>query len=689
MFGLLSPNGAAFGAVAATLALALGGGASPAPAVSAAGAVSPAPGVGPVPALSQERASLDAREVARFFDEAVRAQMDAQPLPGAIVVVVHRGRVLFQKGYGYADFAAGRPMDPEVSVLRAASVSKLFTATAVMQLVEQGKLRLDADVNEYLDFPVPATYPEPITLAHLLTHTAGFDERMLDAAAVQRPEELGTLRDDVTRRPPPRVRPPGQVISYSNYGSGLAGYVVERVSGLPFEGYVEENIFGPLGMLRSTFQDPPPARLEPHRVRGHQHDGEAFQVMPVTYEHTAPAGSLFTTGSDMGLFMLANLAQGELDGTRILGPGTASLMHAGAFRHHPRLPGWTLGFNEDLQNGRRLIGHGGDLDGAHSLLLLVPQEELGIFLHHNGEPPMTLSNEARTLMVEAFFDRFLPPVPGADPDAGMGSVGEPDPLLPFPASHPSEGVDVEGVRVEGNYRLTRHAVTSAEKLLFPASFFRLHVSPGDAQDRIRLTMPLGMMDPSEWSRVEPLLYRRVGGEELLAFGAADRGPASHLFGTFMVPLAFERVAWYEREVILLGLLVFSGLAFLATALGWPLGAAMRRVRRRPAPPVTAPQRRARLCARALGVTGTIILVVLGVMLVQAATALRTPLFPILPLLALGVVVCGVLTLLMGYFAAQAWKAGDASAPTRFAHGVLVLAGMAFVWQMAYWNVLAF
>lgn len=198
-----------------------------------------------------------------------------------------------------------------------------------------------------------------------------------------------------------------------------------------------------------------------------------------------------------------------------------------------------------------------------------------------------------------------------------------------------------------------------------------------------------MMDPSEWIRVEPLLYRRVSGQDHLAFGAGERGQASHLFGTFMVPLAFERVGWYEREVILLGLLAFSGLTFLATAMGWPLGAAVRRLRRRPALATTVPQERARICARALGVTGSLIVVTLAVMFVQAATALRTPLFPLLPVLSLGVLACGVLTLLLGYFAAQAWKAGDASPPTRFAHGVLLMAGIAFVWQMAYWNVLAF
>jgi CubicO group peptidase (beta-lactamase class C family) len=632
-----------------------------------------------IPTLLQPAVPHAARssESGASLDELVMQQLSRFNLPGAAVIVVHGGRVVHTRGYGHAEIETGRALDAERSVFRTASVSKLFTATAVMQLVEQGLLDLDTDVNDYLDFQVPSTYPEPVTLRNLLTHTAGFDERLLGSSASRRrPERMLTLREGLTARDAaPRVRPPGELISYSNHGIALAGYIVERVSNVPFVRYVDEHIHSPLGMARSTFAEPLSESLERDRVRGYMFYRGRYELLPIFYENGAPAGSHFSTLPDIARFMLVHLNEGELDGARILGAETVRQMHAQAFTHHPQLPGWTLGFSENQIDGWRTIGHGGDLLGAHSQLTLVPEAGLGVFVHYNGDWAVRVDDDPRMHVVEHVVRTFLP------------ERTEPSPAAVTTYAPSATGFAASGVvRVAGNYRFTRHAKTSLEKLLLPNSLLRLHVEERP-NGRIRLHMPLGMMADTEWERVEPLLYRRVDGKELIAFRADEPARATHLFPTLLIPLAFERVRWYESEAVLLGLLGFSSLAFLSAALDAPAAALLRRLRRRESERPSVGERRRRRLGRALGITGAGTLGMLGVMAAQAITTGDTPLLSLQPMLVGAVGACGVLTLALGHSITGAWIRGEETPPRRVAYTGLTLAGAAFIAQMAYWNVL--
>ncbi|MFV9630163.1 MAG: serine hydrolase domain-containing protein [Methanosarcinales archaeon] len=216
-----------------------------------------------IPTESNNNASLDShrqgptdpQELEAFIDGVMVAQMEAYYIPGATISVVKDGELFFAKGYGYADMEYGKPVIANETLFRIGSVSKLFTWTAVMQLAEQGKLDLNADVNTYLtDFKIPDTYPEPITLAHLMTHTAGFEDyhRIFARSA----DDIEPLGEYLANNMPARVRPPGEFIAYSNYGTSLAGYIVEEVSSMPFDVYIEENIYKPLDIQRSTFRQP-------------------------------------------------------------------------------------------------------------------------------------------------------------------------------------------------------------------------------------------------------------------------------------------------------------------------------------------------------------------------------------------------------------------------------------------------
>jgi len=190
------------------------------------------------------------KELAGFFDSTVPALMEKHHVVGAVVGVTSSSETLFLGGYGKADLEAGTPVDPKKTLFRAGSISKLFTWTAIMQLEEQGKLDLDDPVENHLDFDLPGTFVEPIRIIDLMNHPPGFEDRLI-GLSVQDESDKKTLRESVSRNVPRRVRPPATEVSYSNYGTMLAGYIVERVSGVPYEEYIETRILDPLGMERS------------------------------------------------------------------------------------------------------------------------------------------------------------------------------------------------------------------------------------------------------------------------------------------------------------------------------------------------------------------------------------------------------------------------------------------------------
>jgi CubicO group peptidase (beta-lactamase class C family) len=237
-------------------------------------------------------------ELESFMDGAMAALLEAHDVAGGTVSVVKDGEIFFAKGYGWADAEQRIPINPATSMFRIASVSKLFAWTAVMQLWEQGKVDLDEDVNTYLDFSIPATFAEPITLAHLLTHTAGFEDRAkgLFADGI---EDLAPLGEVLAKNIPARVVPPGEVAAYSNYGAGLAGYIVQRVSGVPFQQYVEDYIYAPLGMSHSTFRQPVQPELEAFLAPGHSFTGGVHEVQDFEYDPVVADGAMSTSAGDM------------------------------------------------------------------------------------------------------------------------------------------------------------------------------------------------------------------------------------------------------------------------------------------------------------------------------------------------------------------------------------------------------
>jgi len=196
---------------------------------------------------------LDVSRLEALVDGVMATHLKDQQIPGATLAIVQNGQLVLAKGYGYADLAKLQPVDPQNTLFRPGSVSKLVVWTAVMQMVEQSKLDLEADVNKYLKkFKIPGTFPEPIRLKHLMTHTPGFEDSEI-RLFVPKYSDLDTLEEYLIKQMPARIWAPGIRPAYSNYGTTLAAYLVQVVSGIPFGQYVKENIFEPLGMAQSTF----------------------------------------------------------------------------------------------------------------------------------------------------------------------------------------------------------------------------------------------------------------------------------------------------------------------------------------------------------------------------------------------------------------------------------------------------
>jgi len=361
-------------------------------------AVLPAP---KLPATSTAAAGheLTQTDVDAWLDGFVPYALKAGEIPGAVVVVVKDGQPLTLRGFGYSDLKAQKPVDPEMTLFRPGSVSKLFTWTAVMQQVQAGKLDLDKDVNTYLDFKIPPRDGKPVTLRNIMTHTAGFAEtaKYLIEFGEKQPKPLGTI---LSRWTPPRLYAPGEIPAYSNYAASLAGYIVERVSGEPFDAYVQRHILAPAGMTHSSFDQPLPVALRPLMSKAYKpgtDDPQPYEVIGM-----APAGALAASGADMGRFMIAHLNHTLLD------PATSRLMYAEANKPYSALPAMALGFYHEDRNGLNIVGHGGDTVFFHSDLHLLLDKNVGLYISMNSVGKDAAAHSLREELLQAFVDRYYP-----------------------------------------------------------------------------------------------------------------------------------------------------------------------------------------------------------------------------------------------------------------------------------------
>lgn len=353
---------------------------------------------------SHQLVSINPTELQAFADPFFIEQMEKLKIPGLVFILVQDGEVIYSKGYGFADLEQQISIDPDLTLVRIGSVSKTIVATAVMQLVEQDVLDLHTDVNEYLTkFQIENPFPDPVTLANLLTHTAGFEDPPYESNTD--PENVQPLSEYLATSMPPVTHPPGSAHIYSNHGYALAALIVEEVSGLSFDRYVAENIFIPLGMDQTSYLLSPP--LPNNIARGYAYQEGQQIPQPMDYDSDYPGGSIVSTASDMSKFILANLQNGCVEDECILDASTILEMHQRKVLTPYEGQSATYGFVEGIIDDVRLIGHSGAIRGFGNILDMIPEHNIGYFFSFNEECYQTEACQIIPEFREQFLERFI------------------------------------------------------------------------------------------------------------------------------------------------------------------------------------------------------------------------------------------------------------------------------------------
>ncbi len=607
----------------------------------------------------------DFSDIEMFIDGILLQKMEEEHIPNATVSLVADGKVVFEKGYGYANLEEEKIVDPETTMFRIGSISKLVTWTAIMQLVEEGKLDLNTDINNYLDFEIPAklsagsykSEPQPITLQHLMTHTPGFED-YADSIFRLSSEEMLPLDQYVREYRPERVFPAGEVIAYSNYGTALTGYIVEQVSGMPYTDYVEENIFKPLKMNHSTFDQPLQKGHSINLAQAYRYIDGKFKEGKFEYV-PAPAGGMSSTASDMATFMLAYL-QG---GNGILQKETVQYMFEQHFTHHPQLDGMALGFIEKTINDQKVLYHGGSTTLFDSGLYLLPQENIGLFISYSGNDFLT-----HTELFEAFMDHYFP-------------------LTNNMTLTPPDETKDNASRYIGEYHQNRKSFTTEESLIsLTMGMIRVQ-----ANDSYLLVNHNGIKN--RFMEIEPGVYQNMReGEAIDAYGgfrtiAFLTDPHGNIMLTTDGPMTYSKPPWYASSGFTFLSIIAAVLLFFGSLIYWGIKAL---IRRKTSDPKIA------IWAKSVAIVTGILLLVLVVEVVL--TGEIDPIYQ-LPKVALGMVpawsgitvfIPHVLVFLgvgMLIFTFLLWWKKDWSLKGRIHYTLLTTVMLNLTWIFGYWHLI--
>ncbi|MBW5469086.1 serine hydrolase [Brevibacillus formosus] len=491
------------------------------------------------------RSPLTAPSIEQVVDPVMKNEMNNLHIPGAAIVITQGDRILFKKGYGFADVEQQIPVDPERTVFRIGSVTKSFTATAAMQLVEKGKLSLREDLNTVLkDYKITNNRYGPITLHHLLTHTAGIDEKIYKRDNRQSViPEFSAETVNETLQMQETIFTPGSKFQYSNAGTGLLGSVIEQASGQSLHDYMRENIFLPLGMDSAELYLP---QDRSNLAKSYYYDGNGYQTIPYSGIIFPGSGAANMTPVDFAPYMIAHLSGGSYNGTSLLKPETVQLMHAQQFAAHKRMHGIGYGFFKgETKNGIPTLWANGGIDGFISKMVLIPSESIGIFVAVNATHP---GLELHSKVVNAFTDKLL-----------TEQVRKP--LTPV------DGTIDEMRKLEGQYLLTLTPENGWGKGLRLLSSYPYTVKALDGQT-ISVT---GMFQnegqqslEKKFVQVDDHFFQEIDGEEQLYFHEEQ----GNFYMTGPMNFSLPRISFIESPSVLLALYVIPGIVFILLSLVW-------------------------------------------------------------------------------------------------------------------------
>ncbi len=519
-------------------------------------AATPAPAATPpvpaAPTVMVNGAPMPRPELEAFVDGVVGRAMSRDHIAGVTLSVVQNGQVVLKKGYGFSNLGQRQPVDPDKTLFRVASISKTFTWITLMNEIESGHMRLDGPVNLYLPEPLQLKdqgKKTQVRLRDLMTHTAGFEDRALGQLFERDPNRVRSLADYLRQERPRRVREPGLLPSYSNYGAALAGAAVSNVTGKPYEDLVSQEIILPAGMSHTTFREARPWRdglpapmseaLAANLSDGYSWTPMGWKVQPREFMgQIAPAASASSTAGDMARYMTLLLNGGTLDGKTIFSPKTALAFRTPMYRPAPEAAGWNAGFQDmSLPGGRRGYGHQGATLYFYSNLVIVPDLGLGIFVSVNTDSGANLPATLPGTIIEHFY-------------------------APAPAVPPASAITYDQARVyEGDYLTTRRAYGGLEgftgrivgrAMVRATQDGRLSVTDGGVRTLFNGTD-------------KPGVFKAVDSALVLVFDANGDRPSR--FYAARGSSTFERIGFFRSAALLSWTAILAGLASIATIMG--------------------------------------------------------------------------------------------------------------------------
>ncbi len=590
--------------------------------------------------------------VEAFVDGVVKPMMTKNHSPSGVFVLMKDSKVIFRKGYGWQNIDQRISVNPDTTLFRPGSISKLFTWVSVMQLVEQGKLDLDADLNGYLKtFQIKDSYPgQPITLRHCMTHTPGFEDGFLGYLIIEDPAKVIPLADAMKKYQPERVNPPGVVGAYSNYCTALSGLIVANVSGLSFGDYVEQNIFQVLGMRNASFEEPLPQRLEQHMAVAYKYEAGNYIARP--YElisNFAPAGALAATATDMLKFGEALLSGGELDGARILSSASLAELTKRQFTLDDRLKGIGLGFLHYPWGNTDTIGHDGGTTAFVSHFGITPSADLAIFSSFSGPGAGTIN----AALVRAFYEEFFPRT--------------------APQDVTSSGFDERAAKFAGTYISWRGSFSKIEKLV--GLFGQVSVA-SDGQGGL-------MIGPYRFFEREDGLFQNSENGDLMAFLDNDQGDVIGFVQNGWPIQSMYKASVYANKNFNFGMLGLSFIVLLAVVLRHAYQRGIILV----FPPA---DRRATIAASIAAASHLWVMVFAGIVTVAVGDQFVSQIPPLFKLWLVFPILATLATGWLLYQALFVWRDGLlAGAFARIRYSIVCLCALFMVWFYYYWNLLGF
>ena len=608
-------------------------------------------------AMALEISDLDNPKITEaFVDGLVLPLMKNHNSPSGTVAITKGGKLIFAKGYGFQDIENNIPVDAAKTLFRPGSVSKLFTYVAVMQMVEQGKLDLDADVNQYLKtFQIKDTYPgQPVTMRHIMTHTAGFEDGAIGYLIIEDLSRIMPLAVSMKRYQLERVNPPGAQTAYSNYAVALAGLIVENLSGMEFTNYIQKNIFDVLGMKSSSFKEPLPEHLNKNMAYAYAYEGGKYVEKPFEIiSNFSPAGAQSATATDMTIFAQAILNGGEFNGGRILKEETVKQMLTRNFSHDDRMMGMALGFYETEKNGLRFVGHGGSTSYFHSELVIDQKNDLTFFISFGSNGGASVRSAFKT----AFYDAFYPQekmkiTPPSDFSARAGKYA-------------------------GNYLFWRSGFSKLDKVM--KLFGGVSVQP-TAENT--LIVVLGD-NASQYAEIDDNFFQKIDGTGKLSFQENDRGEITGLvldgmpfMSTFKAP--FYYTGNFNFAFLGLSMVVFLGV-MLRLAYQWSVFRSL-----------TGINKKAAKAAIMVAATNILTIVTGGIVM----TIVGSQMFSEIPMLFKIWLIFPMIVTLVGlynlYYAVLVWKDSLCSGRwARIRYSIVAGCGLFMIWFYSFWNILGF